>query len=202
MSSVVTFDQEEIEPRLRRLSVEKRVIFAASCATRLFPGYLDFSSLTGAGDPERLKNALECAWKWARGDRKDADFRDIASNIESLMLDEDAIPSPVTAAAEDAARAVAYVVDTILEGRADDALYAGSVAYQAVDQHVISLQRKEMGKPGSEEQILAHPLVQAELARQRRDLIELETFSDRDFSPLVGKFRARAEIENAFKLAL
>jgi uncharacterized protein YjaG (DUF416 family) len=202
MNSIVTFDQAEVESRLSRLSVEKRVIFAASCATRLVPGYLEFNDLTGVGDPERLRYALECAWKWAGGDRKAADFRQVAANIEPLQLDEDAIPSPVTAAAEDAARAVAYVVDTILEGRAAAASFAGSVAYEAVDQRVMSLQRKERGEPGSEEQILTHPLVQVELARQLRDLVELENSPDRETNSIASKFKIRAESENAFALAL
>lgn len=202
MNRVLTFDQAEIESRLSGLSIEKRVIFAASCATRLFPGYLEFSDFTGVGDPERLKNALDCAWKWAGGDREAADFRLIMADIEALLLDEDTIPSPVTAAAEDAARAVAYVVDTILKGGADPAVFAGSVAYQAVDQRVILLERKGTGQPGSEEQILTHPLVQAELSRQLRDLVELEGPPACDVSSIAHKFKRRAERENAFALAV
>lgn len=194
-----SIDQAEVESCLDQLCVEKRVIFAARCASRLFPGYLEFNNLTGLGYPERLRHALNCAWQWAGGNRKAADFRRVAGDIEPLMLDENAIQSPATAAAEDGARALAYVVDTILEGRAADASFAGSVAYQAVDQRVINLLRKEVGKPNSEEQILTHPLVQTELARQVRDLVELENAPDRETSSIAGRFRMRAQSENAFE---
>ena len=89
-----SIDQAEVESCLDQLCVEKRVIFAARCASRLFPGYLEFNNLTGLGYPERLRHALNCAWQWAGGNRKAADFRRVAGDIEPLMLDEDAFKVP------------------------------------------------------------------------------------------------------------
>jgi uncharacterized protein YjaG (DUF416 family) len=201
MNSIVRFDKAGIKSRLTRLIAERQVIFAVSCATRLFPGYLRFSEETGFGDPTRLQKALDSAWKWAQSGQV-SDFQRIVVEIEPLLLDENTPFSPFNAAAEDAASAIMYVLEAILRRRSDAPCYAASVAFEAAGQEALRLIRAGNSEPGSDAELLNHPLVQTELNRQLRDLIELENFPDNEPSCLATTFRARAEGESAFVLAL
>jgi hypothetical protein len=70
--------------------------------------------------------------------------------------------------AEDAASAVAYALRALESGEPQEAAWAARRAYEAVDHHVMS----RLGIKG-ESHVLGHPLVQAELSRQQRDLSEL-----------------------------
>jgi hypothetical protein len=69
--------------------------------------------------------------------------------------------------------------------------------YNALDQFVINRENIVMWQPGAEERILAHPLIQAELARQRRDIEELlgAAEADADVRQTAERFRARAKAE-------
>jgi hypothetical protein len=51
--------------------------------------------------------------------------------------------------------------------------------------------------PGAEARVLAHPIVQAELARQRRDIDELDSAPAQDLGAVVARLRDRAKVEAA-----
>jgi hypothetical protein len=74
---------------------------------------------------------------------------------------------------EDAAAAVAYAYRCRQNGAAQEAAWAGGRAYEALDNWVINTEHIDTNQSGAEERVLSHPLVQAELGRQRRDLEEL-----------------------------
>jgi hypothetical protein len=65
-----------------------------------------------------------------------------------------------------------------------------------LDHFVINHEGIDTNQPGSEERVLSHPLVQAELSRQRRDLEELLGASEEDTLDLVVRIRDRAKTES------
>jgi hypothetical protein len=93
--------------------------------------------------------------------------------------------------AEDAASAVTYALRARNTGESQDAAYAARVAYEALDHHVTNRLGIE-----DDENVLAHPVVQTELARQHRDLNEL-LGANSDPTTLLARLRYRASTEAA-----
>lgn len=69
-------------------------------------------------------------------------------------------------------------------------MWAASRAYEALDDYVITNENIDSAAPGAESEILSHRLVQAELARQSRDLDEL-----REGRITINQLRDRAKAE-------
>jgi hypothetical protein len=101
------------------------------------------------------------------------------------------------ASAEDAGAAVAYAMRCRQSGQAQDAAWSARRAYEALDHYVINRENIDTNKPGAEERVLGHPVVQAELARQRRDLDEVLDLSDVDVRRIAARIRDRAVAEGA-----
>ena len=92
----------------------------------------------------------------------------------ALIPDEDDGPwIPEQAAGEDAGAAVAYALRCRQNGRGQEAAWSARRAYEALDHYVINHEDIDVNLPGAEEEVLAHPVVQSELARQLRDLEDL-----------------------------
>jgi len=66
-------------------------------------------------------------------------------------------------------------------------------AYEALDHFVIDQEGVGVIEPGGETRVLSNPLVQAELARQQRDLRELLDADEADEPSVVRRLRLRAE---------
>ena len=99
---------------------------------------------------------------------------------------------PEQADAEDAGAAVAYALRCRQNGRGQEAAWSARRAYEALDRYVINREDIDVNVPGAETQVLAHPLVQAELTRQLRDLQDLATGPDTAL-----RLQARAATEGA-----
>jgi hypothetical protein len=95
---------------------------------------------------------------------------------------------------------VVYALRAKLAGEAQEATWAARVAYEALDNFVINTEHIDTNKSGEEQHVLAHPLVQAELARQQRDLDELRG-GMQDPALLIRRLRDRAQAEAAIFLA-
>ena len=95
---------------------------------------------------------------------------------------------PEQAYAEDAIAALAYAVGSLEKRDPTEAAWAAQRAYESADHYVINHLHVD-----TERAVLAHPIVQAELARQRQDLDELlENPSDRRQRIDVLRSRAKA----------
>jgi hypothetical protein len=77
------------------------------------------------------------------------------------------------AAGESALSALAYALRCRQNGSANEAAWAAECAYEAIDHFVVNTENVEINIRGEEERVLHHPLIQAEFARQVRDLTEL-----------------------------
>ena len=99
----------------------------------------------------------------------------------------------------DAASAVCAALELVLADDPHGALEVAETAINAVDLVVQESQELDAGDPLLEAKILAHPLMQQELARQERDLSELATLSQGDAARL-AKHRQRAGSESALSV--
>ncbi len=194
--TVLHYDEAGLVGALGRVSAQLRAAFAAACAERLLPAYVAFSARTGRGDPAALAEILERIWKDVLGDKRDV--KEVRAELARCMAlipggnDERWVDEQ--AYADDAASAVAYTLRTLESGEPQEAAWAARRAYEALDHHVMH----RLGIEG-EDQILRHPLVQAELSRQRRDLDALLGVArDTDRSTqVIAELRGRAKAEAA-----
>ena len=104
--------------------------------------------------------------------------------------------------ADDAVAAAAYAFECRLKAGAQEAAWSGRRAYEALDRYVsitenIDWSGRRDERARAEAKILAHPLVQAELARQSRDLKELTHAEAVGLQRIIQQIRRRARSESS-----
>jgi uncharacterized protein YjaG (DUF416 family) len=185
--------------QLERLPNRLRAAFAAACAERQLPNYLRFAMTTGRGSPERLVGALRCLWEDVEG--RTAGSTELKGYLNTCMslLPEDGAGDLclVSYYAEDAVSAVVYAIEARLKSDTRAAVESARVAYSSLDAYVSEvLKFRSIGK-NQEAQILAHPLVQAELQRQRANLLQLKEIAGDPAGegPSIAEIRRRAQAD-------
>lgn len=152
-----------------------------------------------------LRMILEQLWLdlERKKEMTDQDVRENLNLCMKLIPQEDDEPwVPEQAAAEDAASALAYAIRCRQSGDAQEAAWAARCAYEALDHFVIDQESIDTNVSGGEGRVLAHPLVQLELARQRRDLEELLDAVSAKLPSRITliRERAKADSETVFKV--
>lgn len=181
---------------LPRLPPVARAAFAAACAERLLAAYRWFHERTGQGDPDALEDALEALWTDLIGGRS-TDLELQQRVAEGLVPSEDDSWMPESAFAQHAAAAVAYAIGSRLRDDAEQAAWAARQVYDALDLWIITRDDLDLNVAGVEERIASDPLVQKELARQRRDIEQLGDASEGEVPALAAQMRERAGAEVA-----
>lgn len=169
------FNESDTIEMLRRLSPGFRVAFALLSSFRILPTYRRFHAKTGRGDPATLESTAAELWRDITQHRlSDTEIQMAAARCMELVPSEQGWDEDTQPYAEDAAAAVAYAVRARLNGDPQEAAWAGRRVYEAID-HFINAQKEVSATTDPDDQlnVLAHPLVQAELLRQQRDLHEL-----------------------------
>lgn len=191
---MLRFEEIKLAQKLGQLANGARVAFAAACAQRLSASYAKFSTQTGRGDEVALNGILTRLWNDLNGSQMSDEDLDamIAACMELVPKEDDGPWSMEQAAAEDAASALVYALRCRRSGQAKEAAWAARRAYEATDHYVINTENIDTETPGAEARILSHPLVQAELRRQQRDLDELQ-----DETVTVDGLRERSVAEAA-----
>ena len=186
-----TFDETTVEARIEQLATTSRTAFAAACAERMALAYEKYSNRTGLGDPRLFKELLMRLWTDLGGERmSDAEIDANIERAEELVPPEDSSWVPEYPAADDAAAGLAYSFECRRNESAKEAVWAARRAYEALDDYVITNENIDTAAPGAESEVLSHRLVQAELARQSRDLDEL-----REGRITINQLRDRAKAE-------
>ena len=146
-----------------------------------------------------MSTILQDSWE----DVQDAVPPDSQKLLSRIGLAMSLIPSerdskpwiPQQAWAEDAGAAIVYALRCLLTGQSQEGAWAARSAYTALDHFVRSQQDKNASQAGAEEQVLSHPLIQAELLRQRRDLDQLASMEfENVLQAVVLQLRLRAKI--------
>ena len=183
------FDETALLQRLERLPRALRVAFAAACAQRMLPAYNAFSAVNGQGSPDEVDLAMGRVWSGLFDPGVPEVERDIARVMELIPREDADEWLPEQPYAEDATAALVYALRTAKSGEAQEAAWAARRVYEALDHHVMN----RLGIEG-EEEVLDHPLIQAEFVRQDRDLAMLERAAGTDASArgAVSELRTRS----------
>jgi uncharacterized protein YjaG (DUF416 family) len=174
--AVLEFREGWVEEDLEHLPPRARVAFAAACAERLLPAYSRFAARVGRGGECTLKVIMQQIWDdlTANGgistEQLDATI-DRCANLLAEISEGPRVREYV--AGEDAVAAVAYALRCRRSGQSQEAAWAAARAYSAVNDYVITSTGLSTNAFGEQKIVLAHPVIQAELARQKRDLSEL-----------------------------
>jgi uncharacterized protein YjaG (DUF416 family) len=196
---ILRFDKSALVAQLERLPNRLRVAFAAACAERQLPNYFRFSEAAKQGSPERLVAALRRVWDDIEGRPVgSSELNGCLDTCMSLLPKEDEYDDCLLGYyAEDAVAATAYAIEARLRSDAHEAAESASRAYTALDEYVSD--ELNIGSIGQKEeaQILTHPLVQAELERQRVDLLRLQEIAKNPAGETEGiaELRRRAEAD-------
>ena len=194
------FDKNSVKKRLTLLPINLRILFAVTCAERLFPAYERFSAKTGSGNVDFLRRILDKLWMGLLGVQEYSD-QIIAADLQHCMLlvpkESDGEWSNEQAWAEDAVACLAYSLRTRISGDAQEAVWAAGRVYEAVGYYVLHASGNSFKLPNDEVRVLDHPLVQAELVRQERDMSELLSFvqSPENIVAAVNSFKLRSRLE-------
>ncbi len=199
--SLFTFDEQLLVTQLGELSWDLRLLFAVSCAERLFPAYIRYQQVAKRGDAGTLRTILDGLWDdLLRGDFS----RSVAQDLDKCMA---LIPQEESRAwcteepwAEDAAACIAYSLRARQTGDPQEVAWAARRVYEAVDDYVLNATGQEFQLPAEEKRVLAHPVIQKELERQRRDLDELLTCNHTSRGLDVTRYRRRAVEERCIPL--
>jgi uncharacterized protein YjaG (DUF416 family) len=199
MAAQLYFDEPDLLARLARLPSKLRVVFAALCAERQLPNYIQFSERSGWGNPNVLKEALESIWEDVQGQPlTKAELETILERCMTLIPTEDT--EGETANAEDAAASVAYTIRARLTDDPQEAAWVAQCAYNAVWYFLMRQIESTSIEPEHVRFVRSHPLVQAELRRQQADIQELQLVSAETSLPgsVISDLRDRARRDAEF----
>ena len=113
------------------------------------------------------------------------------------MPSEEDEPSDEQPYAEDAVVALVYALEARVTQGSQEAAWSARRAYEALDRFVM-YDDSGVIVMANEQRLLEHPLVQAELARQKRDLDELRAVGDQDARDVAARLRDRAKEDARF----
>jgi len=188
---MIKYDEQKLIRSLEVLPNFARVAFAAACAERQMA---DYARVTRKSDGfGSVVAALDSIWSELMGaPTRDDIFRRHLAVCMSAMAEPE---SPEAMETDDAIASVAYTLRARLRGDSQEAAWAARTTYASLDYYLGGLIPSTEFTREVEQRILAHPLMQAELERQRRDLSDLtELVGDKGnvISTIVG-LRARAK---------
>ncbi len=165
------FDERALSRQLARLDRAGRLAFALSIAERLYPNYLAFRREHSWGDPQALRKALDQGWEALRGRVVDDQVvEELKDEVVAAEPDTEDFDSLYVSPALDAAATAGLVLDLLADDDASHAVTIASLAGDTVDMYVQEIEQLEPGDPDLEAKILAHPLMQKELASQQQAL--------------------------------
>ena len=176
---------------LSRLPPRALVAFAASCASRLSPGYAVAQQHLREGDPQIVERALERLWLFAVEGRA-ADWEAMSAELVELIPDEDVGPTFAHGVIDDALASAAYAARSALSADPRDAVSSARRAYDTVDRFAGLTMNATEFTDAVEATILGNPVVQDELGRQTQDLDALEGATAHDLNRVIEDLRQRS----------
>jgi hypothetical protein len=178
VTSILSFDETQLSAELAKLQSKGRMAFAAAVACRPLGACERFagqSGLAGAGRPREIAVQL---WSALLGDSSERTTW-VAALEEVMNFLPQAPPAAPGAASfahglvDDALSSLVYAIRCLLSPDADEAAWAARCACESIGRAALRALRLQADTPEAEVQVPAHPWVQRELERQRRDLSAL-----------------------------
>lgn len=166
------FDLATTRKMLATLPEEHRVAMGVIVCERLVPNFLRFEEATGFSGYDLLKRALDTTWERLAGKQVGSPvLEDLLINCEKLLPDSDDFATTTVSMAIDAVNAVCLMIESF---DAASPKTIADICAAAVDTVDMFIQLTALGSSviigvNDERLILEHPLMQAELTRQRID---------------------------------
>jgi len=174
------FSKEETLRRLSTLLPIGQRAFGLLCCERMLPNYVAFQAETNGGDSIPLREAMEMAWESIESRADDSRVRRLSEMCEFVAPNSEQFVSRFTTPAQDACFAICCVLDHILKPDPERIAQVATFATDSIDLYVQEIEAIQPNAPNLEELILAHPLMQRELARQDQDFSNVQVaLSDR-----------------------
>jgi uncharacterized protein YjaG (DUF416 family) len=168
------FDQDEMLQKLKQLPLSSALAFMLSCAERLYPNYVAFVRHHGWGEADALRDSLELGWSvLGGGSVGDDELDEVRSRCQGAEPDTEDFDSVYVSPALDAASVAGMLLDFVKAQDVSVIAEAASLCRDTVDMYTQELESMNANAPDLEARILAHPLMQRELARQRGDIERL-----------------------------
>ena len=195
--AILEFNEPELRKELDGLPKQLRAAFAAACAQRQYPNYVKFAQRVRNGDANVLARILEELWNAIEGGATKSSLQKELDLCMSLFPNDEQQAMSGAAQADNAVASTAYAIRTQLTGDTQEAAWAARRACDALDAYIVSHLNRGIIDRALERRIASHPLIQSELGRQRRDLVELgvKIKHEGDNQALISEFRRRAEQE-------
>lgn len=152
----------------------KQLAFSAACAERLLPFYICYVKQQNF-DSNPYFTALDYIWNCLeRMEFDELATRRLLMECERALPNEDNAWKAGCPYADDTTAAVLYCLRFLLSRDQQEAIWAAKRAYEVADNFVIAQENYPIDSHDGELKILHHPVIQNELARQLRDLRELQ----------------------------
>lgn len=178
----------------------ERAAFALAAAERALGAVLSVGDDEEARQlVDRLRTTLGAAGECLSADDTNcrAQLEDAAAGWEAAVPDEDAPGfTELLGYAANAIAAVVYALRCTIGGDVQSAVWAARQPSVALDWYLTNRLDFDPSRPGDEEMVARHPLLQAELKRQLRDIQELEA-SDCLTAATFARVRSRAREDAA-----
>ena len=174
VTTLHSFDEIQLSADLAKLQGKGQMAFAAAVACRPLGACERFAGQLGMASAGRPREIAVQLWSALQGDASDR-----VTWVAALEEVMNFLPQAQDAASfahevvDDALSSLVYAIRCLLTPDADEAAWAARCAYESAGQAALRALRLQAGTPEAEAQVLAHPWVQRELERQRRDLSAL-----------------------------
>jgi uncharacterized protein YjaG (DUF416 family) len=130
---------------------------------------------------ERLSNAARLAFALSCAEQLFPNYSDVIERLRDAVAtaapDTEDFETVYVSSALDAAASAGLVLDYVLEGSTSSIVEIASLCRDTVDMIAQERENMDSSDPKLEERISSHPLMQAELKRQRTDLQSLAAFA-------------------------
>ncbi len=200
---LLTYDEDATVNRLWQLSSISRVIYAGSCTERLLATYEAYVGECRNSLAMSIRGILERIWQDIANREMAVDLGGYLDTCLSSVPRDDGEEQDLERRLAVHVRAAAAC--SLLAKRTGDpreAMQVGRRACQAAGDYVVATRSTHPGRHRAETRVLSHPLVQAELARQQRDVLELHAgVKSGELHPRIDTFRSRAQSESILPCA-
>jgi uncharacterized protein YjaG (DUF416 family) len=195
---MLRYDEIKNIQQLGQLETRARALFALMAATRILPWYQRFEEKMGLGKPDQLTAVAQRLWLALEAPVSKAELKVLLEESTALIPEEvEPWDDQIYPYAEDAAAAVVYSASALFTSDVQDAAWAGRRAYEAIDYFIRSRLTGHPGTAIDENVLLSSPLIQAELARQRRDLRDVEIWENSGHpASQLKELKSRSESES------
>jgi uncharacterized protein len=193
------FDEERLMHALLKMQRVEQLAFATACCERMFPKDEPFEGAVRWADFARLRVGLDTAWEACQGERaSEAALRELIWRYELSPSGAGAAPSHASSSAQAAEFAVCALLEFLLDESLDSIVSVAALSVEWIEGFVAQLRGLDPRHVQRDPVVLKHPLMQQELARQRRDLAQASSISKTG----AALQALRAQAQGEFILAL